>query len=372
MGKNILLTESQLQEVIKKITTKKIKVNEQAVYKDGVTTLPNRERVVKKVPKEIDQFVQVNDLGNKDKLIDIEKNIEKYSHSKDKTSKLIAMYLTMNYLYMTAEGAGLLAIYHYSPEHYKGDFEISNMYNIQVMNSNNQGRISNMLLNMGKKAYRLKSFDMVRDLIEKTKSEHYRTVHYYKSIHGLVRGMYIIKAKELINQYKNQNNLQEELEEELTYDEFNNSPRLQSLRDAINNNKIVGVAFVKADGSVRAMCFRKYLKSYIPSEKEKTEKQLAMASTHNQITVVDLNLYNKALRETGDSEMASKRCWRKMTLPNVLGFIAGATFVDLRGEEDNNILERYGEEIYNSLTKTMVSAIERNQNQNVELAVEEL
>jgi len=160
--------------------------------------------------------------------------------------------------------------------------------------------------------------------------------------------------------------------EELTYNEFQNSPRLQSLREAINNNKIVGVAFVKVDGTVRAMCFRKYLKSYIPSEKEKTEKQLAMSETHSQIPVVDLNVYNKALRETGDSEMASKRCWRKINLPNVLGFIAGSIFEDLRGPEDNNILERYGEEVYNSLTKSMVNAIERNQAENVAMAVEEL
>ena len=160
------------------------------------------------------------------------------------------------------------------------------------------------------------------------------------------------------------------LTEQLTYDEFKNNPRLEALRNAIDNNKIVGVAFVKPDNSVRAMCFRKYLKSYVASETQKTEKQISMGERHNQISVVDLNIYNKLLRETGNSETASKSSWRKITLPNVLGFIAGSTFIDLRGPEDNNILERFGEDVYNSLTKSMINAIELNHEENVEIDVE--
>jgi len=163
------------------------------------------------------------------------------------------------------------------------------------------------------------------------------------------------------------NNLVEQTADldELTHDEFKHSERLQSLRDAINKNKIIGVAYVKQDGSVRAMCFKKYLGSYISSERTKSEKQQGMNETHNQISVVDLNIYNKALRENGDDKAAAaKICWRKINLESVLGFIAGGNFIDLRGPEDNDILAKYGEEVYNSLTKSMVNIIDRNAQEN--------
>lgn len=153
--------------------------------------------------------------------------------------------------------------------------------------------------------------------------------------------------------------------DELTHDEFKHSDRLQSLRDAIDKNKIIGVAYVKKDGSVRAMCFKKYLGSYVSSEREKSEKQLGMNEAHNQISVVDLNVYNKTLRENGgDKPAAAKLSWRKINLDTVLGFIAGGNFIDLRGPEDNNILEKYGEQVYNSLTQSMVNIINQNAQEN--------
>lgn len=163
------------------------------------------------------------------------------------------------------------------------------------------------------------------------------------------------------------NNLVEQMSDldELTHDEFKHGDRLQTLRDAIDKNKIIGVAYVKKEGSVRAMCFKKFLGSYVSSDREKSEKQQGMNETHNQISVVDLNVYNKALRENGgDKTAAAKLCWRKINLDTVLGFIAGGNFIDLRGPEDNNILEKYGEQVYNSLTQSMVNIINQNAQEN--------
>jgi hypothetical protein len=48
-------------------------------------------------------------------------------------------------------------------------------------------------------------------------------------------------------------------------------------------------------------------------------------------------------------------------LGNVLGFLVAGKFKDLR--QENNIQERFGEEVYNSLTKSMVRAMDAEQNQ---------
>ncbi len=150
----------------------------------------------------------------------------------------------------------------------------------------------------------------------------------------------------------------------LTYDEIPNE-----VKDAIAKNKTVGVAFVKKDGSVRHMAFRRYLMGYVPSEKEKTEKQLTMRVTHNQMTVYDTNLYIKAYRELQDVDKAAKQSFRVVTLDRVLGFLVGGKFLDMR--EKNNISERYGEDVYNEITKGMVRAMEKEA-QEAETSANEL
>jgi len=54
--------------------------------------------------------------------------------------------------------------------------------------------------------------------------------------------------------------------------------------------------------------------------------------------------------------MAAKSCWRTINLKDVLGFSVGSRFIDLR--QENDILNRFGETINNSLTKSMQRAIE--------------
>jgi hypothetical protein len=63
--------------------------------------------------------------------------------------------------------------------------------------------------------------------------------------------------------------------------------------------------------------------------------------------------------EEGAKAEAAKKAWRSINLKEVLGFLVGGNFVDLRAE--NSIMERYGEEIYNSLTNGMVRAMEAEQ-----------
>ena len=50
--------------------------------------------------------------------------------------------------------------------------------------------------------------------------------------------------------------------------------------------------------------------------------------------------------------MAAKSCWRSISLKNVLGFMVSGQFIDLRDE--NEILNRFGQEVNDRLTKSMI------------------
>lgn len=164
--------------------------------------------------------------------------------------------------------------------------------------------------------------------------------------------------------------------DELDYNSFNSDENLEMLRDAINKNVIVSVAFVKKDGSVRHMSIKKSLSSYKGSDRPKTDKQANVESNNDIKKVVDVNAYNKALksfRQEGmdddeAKENAAKRSWRSVNLKNVLGFMVRGKFVDLR--EENDILDRFGEEVHDSLTKSMKSSLMKDQ-QEADKAIEE-
>lgn len=153
---------------------------------------------------------------------------------------------------------------------------------------------------------------------------------------------------------------------ELDHAGFHDRDDLQVLRDAIDKNKMVSVAFVKKDGSVKHMLVRRTLSSYVGSEREKSDAQMNVEMNHNLKKVVDINAYKRELKslreqnpEMEDSElksMASKKAWRSINLTTVLGFMVGGSFIDLRDE--NQIMDRFGEEVHNSLTRSMVSAMQ--------------
>lgn len=149
----------------------------------------------------------------------------------------------------------------------------------------------------------------------------------------------------------------------LTHQDFHTSEDLSDLRSAIDKNQIVSVAFVKKDGSVRHLAIKKYLSSYVPSETEKTDKQANVQSNNNIMRVVDINSYIRDVKGGMSKEEASKKCWRTITLGNVLGFLSGGKFKDLR--QENDIAERFGEEVSNQLTKSMVRSMDAEQNQQV-------
>ena len=159
-----------------------------------------------------------------------------------------------------------------------------------------------------------------------------------------------------------------EIEESpLDYKSFKEGGELQELRDAIESNKIVSVAFVKKDGTVRQMAIKKNLSAYVPSTAAKTDRQANVQQNNDIYKVVDINAYNKRLRELKQEGMdpeqakteAAKRAWRSIKLPNVLGFSVGGQFIDLRDE--NDIMDRFGEEVYNSLSPTMQKSMNDNQ-----------
>jgi hypothetical protein len=154
---------------------------------------------------------------------------------------------------------------------------------------------------------------------------------------------------------------------ELDYDSFSNSDELQMLRDAIKKNILVSVAFVKKDGTVKHMGVKSNLSSYVHSTNPKTDKQ-ANAEQNNDIKkVVDINAYIKKLKELKAAGMeetqakseAAKTAWRSINLKNVLGFMVRGQFVDLRDE--NEIQQRFGDDIYNSVTSSMKSVLAQTQ-----------
>jgi len=158
-----------------------------------------------------------------------------------------------------------------------------------------------------------------------------------------------------------------DVEEKLDYERFSGGDELQQLRDTIDNNILVSVAFVKKDGTVRHMSIKKNLSSYVGSDREKTEKQMNVEMNNNIKKVVDVNSYIKKLKELRnmgvDDEQAkmeaAKGAWRSINLENVLGFMVRGNFVDLRDE--NEIMDRFGEQVYNSLTKSMRNALAQDQ-----------
>lgn len=171
---------------------------------------------------------------------------------------------------------------------------------------------------------------------------------------------------------------------ELDYESFHEDENLSELRNAIDRNKTVSVAFVKKDGTVRHMAIRKNLSSYVASEREKSDAQMNVEQTHNLKKVVDINSYIRDLKrmraENRDNpnpvddnelkQMAAKKAWRSVNLQNVLGFLVSGKFVDLRDE--NQIMERFGPEIHGQLTKSMVRSMEQEQGENNQEEIQEM
>jgi len=157
--------------------------------------------------------------------------------------------------------------------------------------------------------------------------------------------------------------------DEMNYQSFHNDENLQDLRDALEKNKMVSVAYVKKDGSVRHMLVKRHLSSYVFSDAPKSDAQLNVDSNNDIKKVIDINSYKKELKNlrsvnpNGDEnmlkQMASKKAWRTVNLKTVLGFMVGGRFIDLRDE--NEIRERFGEDVYNSLTRSMIRSMEQDQ-----------
>lgn len=157
--------------------------------------------------------------------------------------------------------------------------------------------------------------------------------------------------------------------DEMNYQSFHNDENLQDLRDALEKNKMISVAYVKKDGSVRHMLVKRHLSSYVASDAPKSDAQLNVDSNNDIKKVIDINSYKKELKNLraenpfGDEnmlkQMASKKAWRTVNLKTVLGFMVGGRFIDLRDE--NEIRERFGEDVYNSLTRSMIRSMEQDQ-----------
>lgn len=138
------------------------------------------------------------------------------------------------------------------------------------------------------------------------------------------------------------------------------------VKENYKRNITTSVAFVKKDGTVRHIAFRRSIKAYEASTAEKTDAQINVLKNNNLMNVVDTNAYIRALKEfEGDSAAASKKAFRNFKLENVLAFMASGQVFDMR--EENNILERFGEEVYSQLTKSMVSALSNDERESANL-----
>ena len=147
-----------------------------------------------------------------------------------------------------------------------------------------------------------------------------------------------------------------------------------TLPECVKNNFLknitVSVAFVKADGkTVRHMAFRRNLLSYEKSQAEKTQAQANYLTNNNLMNVYDTNLFIKSKKAYMDAGMtpeeaakkASKESYRNVKLENVLGFLCGGKFYDMR--EKNDIAARFDAGVYDQLTKGMVMKMKADEDQ---------
>ncbi len=155
--------------------------------------------------------------------------------------------------------------------------------------------------------------------------------------------------KELISEVFDQSNPNNFL----TYDKLP-----AEVKQYIDKNITVGVSFVKKDGSVRHMAFRRFLKAYEHSNAEKTELQANKSINNNMMNVYDTNTYIQLLKSSGDDKLAAKGSYRFVKFESILAFLCGGKLYDMRAI--NNIKERFGEEIYNELSLKMKSVLQRD------------
>ena len=164
--------------------------------------------------------------------------------------------------------------------------------------------------------------------------------------------------------------------DELNHESFQTDEKLSELRDAIDENVLVSVAFVKKDGTVKHMSIKRSLSPHVASTATKPDSQPNLGGNHNLKRVVDVNAYIKALKANKSVGMddadakaaAAKVAWRSITLDNVLGFMLRGKFIDLRDE--NEIMTRFGESTYNAMTSSMKTAMSREQTVTEDFLVE--
>jgi hypothetical protein len=182
------------------------------------------------------------------------------------------------------------------------------------------------------------------------------------------------QIKKVINKMVNEQSNNITMDEDLDFESFREDESLEGLRKAIDANRLVTVLFVKKDGTIKQMLIKKFLSSYVRSENPKSELQQDVFKNNNLKAVIDMGAYRKELRDMraanpgmDDNEIkksAGEKAWRRISLPNVLGFLVGGKFIDLRDE--NQIMERFGQQVYDSLTPSMVAAVERENQANVD------
>ena len=122
------------------------------------------------------------------------------------------------------------------------------------------------------------------------------------------------------------------------------------LKSNFDKNITCSVAFVKDDGTVRHMAFRKTLKAYQHSTAPKTDAQMNVNINNNLLNVVDTNAYIIALKDNNNNPVvASRKAYRKMRLDRVIAFMTGGEFFDMT--DVNEIPEELKDQITKNMAK---------------------
>lgn len=137
-------------------------------------------------------------------------------------------------------------------------------------------------------------------------------------------------------------------DDQLTYDALKNPNDNKDLKNsntttligiintAFENNKYIGLTFIKSDGSVRNLVGVKKFKDYNFSDREKTEKQEKLNENNNLVKLIDINFYKK-LRNAGFSfQEATAKSYRVVKLQKVAFFKYGNKLYNLIEENREN------------------------------------
>lgn len=180
----------------------------------------------------------------------------------------------------------------------------------------------------------------------------------------------------------------------LTSDKLSSIENGGKIKACIKSGQVVGMVAMTSKG-IRVINFKKYTKFYQKSDAPKTDAQKYMSSNNNLFLCYDIAIYSenkdeffesildKILQENPEMDeyeakniaereakiKAAAKAYRTFKWDNVIAFMCAGVVADCR--EINDIMNRFGEEAYNSLTPNMLRFL-NSKNDSAKESAEEL